>query len=584
MPSPSFPGPHDIIPANRRQGLSMNDTSRRDPFYAVCLAALVLLWAGVALHVAGDMVWGTDDAYITYRYARNLAQGHGLVFNPGERVEGCSTLLYALLMTPAFFVFGDAQIYFFSLALNVLLVSAALCVYCTYVRRRLSPGAAAVAALLFAVSPFMWRTTANGMETALVLLIQLLIWIAVTQVTAGLPRQTGVLCAAFALSILARADGFVAPVIAVAYLLFRRRYRAAFAGLAVAAATLGAYVAWRYAYYGYLLPNTYYAKVAGPLAVRFEGAFAHLRLLTLSWGFWPSALGLAAPLLGVTVWAVGASWRGADRRFSLGALAANALPTFRGPAARVAAAVARPFRFLGEKGLTLPAAIPFETFFACGWIAYWHYIGGDFVGVRFLLFLFPLGTCALLERLAPLLRKRMALAAVCAGLVLIQLTPLATNSHFDYSFRKFDGWRQVGEFLRDHHAGKTVALDAAGKMPFYSGLYTIDMLGLNDEYIAHQPVRRADLRPGHSKWDTQYVLERRPDLIAAFHYIDASLQYGLTPSAYEAAGYRLAYVAYLKPPGPGTAPILDVRGLPQEEQAERLRAEMSLGILERIAP
>jgi len=562
----------------------MNDTLRRDPFYALCFVALVLLWAGVALHVAGDMVWGTDDAYITYRYARNLAHGHGLVFNPGERIEGYSAFLYALLMTPAFFVFGDAHIYLFSLALNVLLVSASLCVYGTYVRRRLPTGAAAVATLLFAVSPFMWRNAANGMETALVLLVQLLIWTAVTRTTAGSPRQTGVLCVAFALSILARADGFVAPAIAVAYLMFRRRYRAAFSGLAVAAATLAAYVAWRYVYYGYALPNTYYAKVAGPLAVRFEGAFAHLKLLTLSWGFWPSALGLAVPLLGVAVWAVGASWRGAERRLFLGALAANALPTFRGPAARLGEAVARPFRFLGQKGLTLPTVIPFETFFACGWIAYWHFIGGDFVGVRFLLFLFPLGTCALLQWLAPLLRKRMALAAVCAGLMLVQLTPLAANSHFHYTFRKFDGWRTVGEFLRDHHPGRTIALDAAGKMPFYSGLYTIDMLGLNDLYIAHQPIRRADLRPGHSKWDTKYVLERRPDLIAAFHYIDTSLQYGLTASTYEAAGYRLAYVAYLKPPERETEPILDVRGLHQDEQAERLRDGMSLGILERIGP
>ncbi|MEI7887528.1 MAG: hypothetical protein WCJ04_09060, partial [Actinomycetes bacterium] len=38
-----------------------------------------------------------DDAFITYRYARNLARGNGLVFNPGERVEGYTNFLWTLM-------------------------------------------------------------------------------------------------------------------------------------------------------------------------------------------------------------------------------------------------------------------------------------------------------------------------------------------------------------------------------------------------------------------------------------------------------------------------------------------------------
>src|ERR1051326_6227945 len=37
-----------------------------------------------------------DDAYISFRYARNLVDGHGLVFNPGERVEGYTNFLWVL--------------------------------------------------------------------------------------------------------------------------------------------------------------------------------------------------------------------------------------------------------------------------------------------------------------------------------------------------------------------------------------------------------------------------------------------------------------------------------------------------------
>jgi hypothetical protein len=39
-----------------------------------------------------------DDAYITYRYARNLANGLGFVYNPGESILGTTTPLYTLLL------------------------------------------------------------------------------------------------------------------------------------------------------------------------------------------------------------------------------------------------------------------------------------------------------------------------------------------------------------------------------------------------------------------------------------------------------------------------------------------------------
>ena len=38
----------------------------------------------------------TDDAFISFRYVRNLLEGHGLVFNPGEYVEGYTNFLWIL--------------------------------------------------------------------------------------------------------------------------------------------------------------------------------------------------------------------------------------------------------------------------------------------------------------------------------------------------------------------------------------------------------------------------------------------------------------------------------------------------------
>src|SRR5262249_22655589 len=40
-----------------------------------------------------------DDAYISFRYARNLAHGLGLVYNAGERIEGYTNFLWTLILS-----------------------------------------------------------------------------------------------------------------------------------------------------------------------------------------------------------------------------------------------------------------------------------------------------------------------------------------------------------------------------------------------------------------------------------------------------------------------------------------------------
>jgi len=56
--------------------------------------------------------WGSDDAYISYRYAANFASGHGLVYNKDEKVEGYTNFLYVLIaafiwkLNPGFVFYG----------------------------------------------------------------------------------------------------------------------------------------------------------------------------------------------------------------------------------------------------------------------------------------------------------------------------------------------------------------------------------------------------------------------------------------------------------------------------------------------
>jgi len=56
------------------------------------LLAIYAVWR--VIHLA----WTCDDAFISYRYAKHLVEGQGLVFNPGERVEGITNPLFTLLL------------------------------------------------------------------------------------------------------------------------------------------------------------------------------------------------------------------------------------------------------------------------------------------------------------------------------------------------------------------------------------------------------------------------------------------------------------------------------------------------------
>ena len=64
-------------------------------------AAVQVLFVGHLVQDAAPELWESrwvqDDAYISFRYARNLVEGNGLVFNVGERVEGYTNFLWTLM-------------------------------------------------------------------------------------------------------------------------------------------------------------------------------------------------------------------------------------------------------------------------------------------------------------------------------------------------------------------------------------------------------------------------------------------------------------------------------------------------------
>ncbi len=126
----------------------------------------VVLWliAGAIVIALIAAYWNyvQDDVFITYAYSRNIAQGTGFVFNPGQQVQGTTTPLWALIMAGAYLVTPDP------LHAGNLLGGVCLLIICALgwlLLRGFSHWTRAAAVLLLATSPLNYASL--GMETLL---------------------------------------------------------------------------------------------------------------------------------------------------------------------------------------------------------------------------------------------------------------------------------------------------------------------------------------------------------------------------------------------------------------------------------
>jgi hypothetical protein len=112
-----------------------------------------------------------DDAYITYRYASNLLDGRGFVYNEGERVLGTTTPLYAFTLAGFGFLFGgsDAPFPWISLLINAV-ADSITCLLLIRIGKRLGflPCGLATAAI-WAIAPWSVTFAIGGMETSFII-------------------------------------------------------------------------------------------------------------------------------------------------------------------------------------------------------------------------------------------------------------------------------------------------------------------------------------------------------------------------------------------------------------------------------
>ena len=247
---------------------------------AVVLAVTTLLSRALTL----------DDAYITFRYARHLAEGYGLgAWNhTGEHVEGYSSPLWMLLLGGAARLGLDVRI-----ASKVLGTAAALAVLAVLFRRRDDRPAVLTGVFLALYLPFMLYA-ASGMEAVA---FTGLVTLALVGPAAWQPIVAPLLIAI-------RPEGALVAGVDVLALAWRReRWRWVVATAIAAGLTFTTILVHRWVTYGALAPNTYYAKVAG-------GGIGHVHLGLVYVGGWMLAHAVVVAFLAIG--AVAAARR--DRR------------------------------------------------------------------------------------------------------------------------------------------------------------------------------------------------------------------------------------------------------------------------------
>ncbi len=274
---------------------------RRDVLLFLLLLVPSGLAAALAFRMLGSPPVGVDDADIFLAYARHLLAGDGLVFSAGgERVEGFSSPLWLALCTALLALTPTPELAL--RALSVALACAALTAATAFACFDLAPetqrrnwaGTALrgglVAAWSLASPAYSVWTGVSLMDTALhsaaVCLGTVAVARAARRACEGLAAPRGApraVCAAVALLLLTRSEGIAVGLawgaaLGAAVGLRRRSaaagLRAAAPVLATWALVLGALVAARLAYFGYPLPNTYYAKLSPELGYNLgQGAF-----------------------------------------------------------------------------------------------------------------------------------------------------------------------------------------------------------------------------------------------------------------------------------------------------------------------
>lgn len=221
--------------------------ARRDTLFLILLAVI-----GLVITVAIGKA-SFDDAYITFRYARNIALGNGFVYNPGERYLGTTTPLFTLLLSGLGWLAGINRIPDIAQCLSGLaLVITAMTVYLTAWREK-QRVAGVITALLLLLNPFYLHVW--GGEAFCMLALIMLAFFFYQGGHTLLPALFG------GLAFLTRGEGIIPIVVIYSHYVMQRR-RLPWGAMLAFIATVAPLLLYFHLTFGMFLPGTLAAKTA----------------------------------------------------------------------------------------------------------------------------------------------------------------------------------------------------------------------------------------------------------------------------------------------------------------------------------
>jgi hypothetical protein len=505
-----------------------------------------------------------DDAMISMRYARNLADGRGLLWNYGQpAVEGYTNFLWTLWMA----VLHLLPVTEPKMALVVMLSGVVLLAANVMIVRRIadrlsggSPTVVAAATWLTALYYPLIYWTLRGMEVGLVTLeISSSVLLVLRLRDSPGYKRLAMLAAILSLGILTRPDlvvpCFVVSVFALCTIQPNWRRAAGTVLIGSIAATLAAHTAFRMWYYGAAFPNTYYLKLGGAaLTSRLSrGAlglfvFDALQLLVpvaLAAGYllygrrdrrengeWLLA-GMFASLCAYSLYVGGDAW---DNLLYTNRYVTPAMPGLLIVSSMAIDGLVRTCRdrrsLAAVSGLFVLASVMTMIFPSTVQSTPGTPLDGHLRIARVALVLAPVPVLPLLFTRSRTRNRRLAdvfpgagggqvlVAVVLSVAVFVAIDGQSVSWWLGHNavYLDDDAWAtRYGVALRHATADDaTIAVTWGGAIPYFSHRPTIDLLGKSDTFIATQP-RNADVAfsPGHDKWDYEYSIGRlRPDVVA----------------------------------------------------------------------
>ena len=472
------------------------------------LLTVVVIFATHALYL--NCV--AEDSYITYRFAKNLANGHGLVWNIAEPpIEGYTNFLWVIICAGAIKL--GFRVPLFTQIIGAVASMATIFYTYRFAGRLLKLKAeySLIPCLILSVSGPFATWAVSGMETnffGLFLLVGCYHFVSYWRFNSR--RDIAFCFVALLVATLTRPEGFMVFVILAALggiLAVKSSKQCVMDHLQAVmlyAVPFSIYFLWRLSYFGDIFPNTFYAKTGGALYQYIRGA-----RYTVSFIFF-FVLPLFVPV-SLLIW---------EKRNSLRVVILDLWRFFK------------------------PARNSIGIY-ACGLITVVYTlcivcVGGDYMAMYrffapllpFIYLLFGVVANDLFSAVSgtPLRRAiaRGSLLLVVAAFV-IQSTPLEKKlfgqkmvkpTHGNFRGVEKERWAAarlslIGKFFNEYKVdyNESLAIYAIGAISYYADMKIIDRTGLVDKHIARRSRGGKIIgsgKAGHEKKDDLYVLSKKP--------------------------------------------------------------------------